>query len=1170
MKKLLFSILGLSLLLGSCSQEVQTGLWPNSKGDAGLHIEVAGPTNGNGASTRAEVASVEGENTITSLYLLFFDQSTDGSGNYITYTSVPMPTDNDAGTMGMNIDTAFTFPAGTSAAGAYSVLAMGNLFDGIYVDGTVETWMEQWDGKSQKEVMAGAKATLPANLISSGGLLMQGRADKPAGDDQIHMVISRVVSRLDVTNAASSEYTLVTASVWNAYTTASVWGEGLMNYSDGVERLRRHYQIGAAADGNIRGGLYAFENQVAEPAANDEFTTCLIIGLEPVGGGDVEYFRANIHDDAGMQNLVRNYNYNLVIEGVDGPGAPTEEIAYLGESNKLIYYIGEWMEDSNGLVVSDDFSTLSVPTKTVNMGRDAAIAEFKIHTFSTLASPAPLTIRSQSWRPAANNAGNPPFTASLDGNTLVIESTDLDLDETERNGVIVLSYAGLEISLRVSQSGVHDDFLIVTEPDGGLLPFPAYGGMTSGLINVQASGNWTARLYMDGFSFSPQLSLDPVKMIWTNPDLTGEAFDDGRGANTTLGFITPDEEDSTIDKFRVTTHTANMGNSVRQAYIIVELDGKAEDYSAVVMLTQNYVKSLNYVPGTPTADPTKEDQWMTSGGVTTFDVDGNLDTSLITTNVSQWFVVSAQDESNNQYLPWSAVLVADGMTDDRAHFEIVRESASATNYDPNDPYKNYVTVRATGMNVSGRDYTATLRVQLTSDPGTFSDIKLVQTSFEWDAPADVEGLAGEGATTAELKIDIPAEVTGLHYTVAIQSFSPSTSYGNGAGQQFAYLIDGDDASATPTPYLSLQPNETSVGFKVGFPTMPMSFIDNEIEPEVTVAVTLVETGETKTFTVSQEVMDPRPVRVLDVGDWRHGNLVYAGNINSTTWDFGTNNFDATYQENLADFLENDAYFGPSGTVKTNGLIGTGGWRDGTTTWTALSKEVTFINYANPAYLYTYDGLPTADNTILDWLKSDSGFTLINAEGTADEERLDYSTYILGKLGLQGGGGFHNVGSVSDWDDTQGFIINPDDENPIIDYLVHSGPFGEVENWENLRIGNSGTNGYSVISSIEPALGEDAVAVLQMLSDDGDHEGQMITELVIDPSYNLMIKNDSELFYDSNTYMDGPAWEEVARRTFLLNLTAFMINSAQYGSVFTNQFWDAPNDVKTMPAAQPAE
>ena len=711
-----------------------------------------------GGATRADVESVLGENKVNSLYLLFFDDSSDGSGTFRAYTEVDMPepdpVTNPDGNYSMNLDATFEFPDGTTSGGSYSILAIANIADNVYIDKTVEAWMAQWTGRTESYFISNAVANIPEGNFSPSFLLMHGSQRKPAGDDQVHMLLKRDVSRFDVTKASTfTGWEIASVSVWNSFPRTYIGELGIMDFTGNTERVRRHYGISSnTEDGNIRGGLYAFENQVGKPEDNDVISTCLIIGLQPTAGGAIEYFRVNMHNDTGAQLLRRNYVYNLLIQGKTGTGAKTEEIAYLGQSNKLIYAIDDWGEDDpTDLVARDEYSTLAIPTKTVIMGQNASVAEYRIHTFSTLPSPAPLRIRSQTYTPASITGGfaegnGSPIWARLDGNTLVVESKDAGFEE-ERNGVIVLSYAGLEISMNVSQSGSHDNFLIVTEPDGGILPFAAYAGIPSGLIRVQASGHWTAKLYMTGFSFDSSQATDAVKMIWTNPASPGDAdylFTDGRGYNNSTGLIIPDEIDSAIDKFRVYTHSHNLGQEPREAFIIVELDGMEDQYSAVIMLNQNYVKNLHYAHSA--SDPSDPANRTSTGGSITFDGMGQVPTTgSYAGNNNWWYVFSGYDEGTTNILPWTAVMAIAGGADDRSHFEIVRNvdedgvaipvgdpkyDANATQYSASDVALNKVKIKAKGMNTSGRDYKVTLRVQ--TDPGTFADIDVVQQSASFE------------------------------------------------------------------------------------------------------------------------------------------------------------------------------------------------------------------------------------------------------------------------------------------------------------------------------------------------------------------------------------------------------------------------------------------------------
>jgi hypothetical protein len=508
---------GAALLLNSCVMaEIDEGL-PNPTGKVQITLEVESFDGMAEAQTRGmeNTRPVDGESNVNSLDLLFFESGTKpqdqkfvGKGS----VGLPGPTEQkpDGGTT-MNVD-GFDFP-GDFGTAAYTVLALGNVSDASFLDKSFGDWVR--DNFTENEttlayVLDNFSGLLPQAGIAPNMLPMVGRYDKPADETKIHLLMTRAVSRLDVTNTLKEKtgHTLVSVSVWNSFPETSMWGGGFIDYSAATKRIRRHYGVnpqqvlapGADPDDanpamesseKIRGGLYAFENQVKEPTRKDELTTCLIVGLlNPDGVTGIEYFRANIVEPTNSQNLRRNHVYNLIIEDFENrnntKGATSEEIAYMDDSNKLIVRVGDWSEDSNGLVVSDQNSTLSVSTKTVNMGGSApnddnpngtgSVAEISVHTFSTLASPAPLQVHSQTYRPALNSAGQPSITAELEGNTLVIRATAFDAGQDARSGVIVLSYAGLEIAVSVSQAGKHNDYLIVTEPDGGILPYLPYAG----------------------------------------------------------------------------------------------------------------------------------------------------------------------------------------------------------------------------------------------------------------------------------------------------------------------------------------------------------------------------------------------------------------------------------------------------------------------------------------------------------------------------------------------------------------------------------------------------------------------------------------------------------------------------------------------------------------------
>jgi hypothetical protein len=1135
MKKVILFILGMSfLLLDSCSREYPTGGTTISDGKMKLSIEVADISDaGNG--TRAGISSEEGENTISSLYLLFFDQQLDRSGRFLAYAPVPMPQESVDGTMGMSIDATIDFPAGLSKDGAYNILALANIADGFYLgDKTVARWMSQWTGKSEREVMAGSMGTLPGGDISASNLLMHGRMEKSVGVEQAHLILSRDLARLDVTNAANAAYDLVTVSVWNAFPTISVFGEALMDYSKDVARVRRHYGVSSDAGADIKGGLYVFENMVSAPEANDNVSTCLIVGMRRTGTDEpVTYYRVNMVGSTGAQQLRRNYAYTLTINGVSGPGASTEEIAYLGQSNNLIYTIGNWNLDMNGLTLEDDYSLLSIPTKRVNIGKNGQQYEFKIHTFSSLTSPAPLTVSSQTYSPSSVLDGEGAsatlvkgINARLDGNTLVVESTSLGLDETERHGVIVLSFAGLQLSMNISQSGTHDDYLIVSEPDGGLTQFAAYAGISSGLINVRASGDWTARLYMSGFSFNASTAHSEVKVL------------ESKAGSSTSSLIIHDANDSTQSKFRVYTNSPNTGQTPRDAFIVVSLDKDPENYSSVIMLSQNFIKQMYlWLPGTypagglsdegdPVLDPDrKTTATATFNGTGTGlaeGIDGNSDTFIIGSPLD-----------NGMIVPWHSILVEDGLIDDTAHFDII-EGEDSPSGALQDRQQHLVKVKAKGINKSGRNYEAILRAQV--DPGTYVDIKLVQLPIAWKLPSALpSAFAAVGGDSQQLLLN--AE-TGMRYTVEIESFS-------GAVNHFAYVKDPNDI--TGTMYSKLQPKDASEPFIVGFPKL---IYPNLYSPaSAVVKVTMVESGESKTFTILQNAPAQKTVNLFNVGyDW--GGVSNAANkpsftYNPTTGDLDSGDWQPSWNEEWSRSFHRQANFGnaATSTVKiTTSTTGLASADDGyfTSVWPTVQPSTSIIHFTRPAE-YTSADWNRANSTIWDWISGNGdyagneGVLVVNAEADVTEGTRQFdASHVPGMMGLTGGGA---------WADYTWTLST--ESNRIMNYLTLTGPFG-VHQDMNQIFRSSGAVGYIDVSSIEALPG--AVPVLI-----GSHG----CGLMIDPKRRIVVKTDSEMFSEVEE-MEG----------FGQNVQAWIINTAQYGTHFSEYFWDSPRYLMTTPVPQP--
>lgn len=1086
---------GLSIILSSsCMKDDKV---KDASADNKLHVklEVSGYST---PATRAMVDAEEGEINISSLYLLFFDQS---SGAFVDYIKVDGVT-----TMMFDVDLA-EYPNIDINNHYYNILAMANTDGNNYTfygnrDMDMDAWVETvvMSGKTQKQAMEEAIASVTeGDTIAPDGLLMSGVFVKPDQSNNLSLLLTRNVVRLDVINQMSSSYDLVTASIWNAYPQTSVWGGTAMDFSASTPRIERFYGLDNSENtvmqgedellGDINGGLYVFENQVVAPDMNDKLTTCLILGLRNRSDGTLSYYRANMNTEGSPQVLLKNNVYRLRITGISGDGYATEEIAYNGRGTNLEYTVNAWNMDDNGLITQDENSLISLPTKTIKIGRDGGDFDYSIFITSKLPNPAPLSIMSQMYEPADNG-----IVATINGNIIHVQATELAPEQTERRGIAILSYAGLQTSINIIQSGEVETFLTVTLPEGGIPVFQPFANLSSGLITVEASGPWSAKIYMDGFSFIEGRSVTEIR-------------------STDVAYVNDDQ-------FRIYTNTANPETSLRQAFVVVSLDSDPENYSSVIRVAQKPTGAIRVTP---------EQNSVTFTGT------GGLLTPVPPATNDKRFIVLPNLETNpdtgTEYVPqWDAEIIQSGSFDDSAMFTI-----TSKNWDTDIVNNNIIEVDAVGMNLSGRPFTATLRIFLSNNTDVFTEIAIRQEVIAWDIPANPRTIPAAGGTTDELRITVPEGLEGLHYTVQVQGLRPASLEGH-----FAYVIDTGDGD--PGMYSGLQPNDVTKSFRVGYPKLIWPNVG--VDPIATIAVTLVETGETKTFTVRQSAVTQRMVNILDVGAYSWGN--FSSDNQNSTW---TATWYGSYQTQLVDNLNpgnaaGRANFGPDGIVKTVADLRLSSMHSasaGNAVWPAVVDDVTFINYTRP------NMLPGSDSEIWNWMRSSAeGFALINTEGSAVEGENDFRYQIPGRLGITGGGGAPLLD----------FGINPVVGNKIIDYLL-DGPFGKVVD-RSITLSNSGVRGYIDASSVE-ALGNGAVSVLQAPGT-GDFSGRLLTGLMIDPSRNVIVKTDSEMFGRANVNSGD-------RNIFMRNLLGYMVNTAQYGSYFSDYFWDSPRILISTPQPQ---
>lgn len=575
MKKI-FALTGLvcMLMMASCNGDGSDG---GKNSSSTLKVTVSLDNMSKEAATRGSVDPEDGEEQVNTLYLYFFDASDSQSGMFVDYIKVEGP---------LAMDSKYTLQtAGTNiiVSNAYNIIAIANIDDNRYISGDADVWNTQWNGKTEEYFRANAFAGISgianesdySEVIDKKWILMNGATTKKAMSGDISMTLVRNVARFDVINSINTSYDLVSTSIWNAYTRSSITGDGVMDYSKTLGlRTERFYGVNNTDNtdsdilGNIMGGLYAFENKVMSPAPGDQHTSCLIIGLKNRTTNSIGYYRVNVHPSESAQNLKRNNVYKVTITGVAGEGAATESDAYAGTKNELEYAINYWDLDDNGLIISDQYSILAVPVKTVRIGAEGGDFSYTITTFSSLASPLPLAIKNQAYDPS-----NGKISASLNGATLTIQAQSLALGEGNRTGIITVSFAGLEAHINIVQSESVDTYLNVTLEDTWVSKLGSTAGLSSEYIYVKASGAWTAELFGDGFSLSNA----------------------GGSAVTTLSSMS-----LTSSKFHVYTHSLNDGLEERKAFVLVSLDSDPVNYIAVIPIYQKVAGAINISPDAET------------------------------------------------------------------------------------------------------------------------------------------------------------------------------------------------------------------------------------------------------------------------------------------------------------------------------------------------------------------------------------------------------------------------------------------------------------------------------------------------------------------------------------------------------------------------------------------
>ncbi|MCL2098155.1 MAG: hypothetical protein FWH23_05280 [Bacteroidales bacterium] len=420
------------------------------------------------------------------------------------------------------------------------------------------------------------------------------------------------------------------------------------------------------------------------------------------------------------------------------------------------------------------------------------------------------------------------------------------------------------------------------------------------------------------------------------------------------------------------------------------------------------------------------------------------------------------------------------------------------------------TIEAIGVNTTGSQLKPKVKISLVNDIGvTPVYIDIQQNKMEWSiVTTGLADIAAIGGNSIEIGLNAPA---GMHFTASIQSLSPAT-----LTDHWACFIDMANSNAKVA---NLENRDVSETFKVYFPKLIWPNIG--VSPQAVIAVKLVETGEIKTFIVKQSQIT------------QHGVNIY--NYNNSWGRLGTAaGVSPSYNIYFVEYLFNTNFFGPSGIVTTSSGP-TYNWANDAT---IIPTSIRYVHYARPVNL----GNMTVDNAIFNWVDNSEGLLFVGHEEAGVAVTTGFSSYILGKLGLTGDGG----------DDTY-YLLN-DPANKIIRYLTQDAPWAATAptgtNWFDMARISTGNATYMNTSSVEAI--PSAVPVLQSSS------GK--TLLMIDPKRNVVVTGESEIFQGVG-FAANPT---TVQAIFTVNLLSYIVNAAQYGSHFTDYFWDSPRVDEAAP------
>ncbi len=1105
------------LSAAGCQKVIEEPVGPSGK-PFRLQVNVADA----GIRTRS-AALLPGEAKVGDLCLLFFDLEPGGSGRFVQAYRIADPA------IGTELQLAVGQGEGASLRHGrdYAILAVANTEAyagmGDFID-ALETSVTE--AQARKQLLA-----LPA-MFRTDALPMSGRTVKTADREVVDISLERAVVRIDVHNAIQEQYELISVAIYNAAERSMLWNDSLI---DGITHTARFYGTedegsdAGIVDGSVTGGLYAFGNFENDPYANPGSTTSIVVALKslkPPAGGELIlplYYRIPIRPDESVQNLMRNNIYRVSIQGVTGSGSLDEEDAPEG---MLRFTINNWELDQDGLVVTDGQNTMAIPAKTIYFGPKA---ETRSYDLFTQGSGTLSIVRSD--LPAG-------ISASLEGNLLTISAEALSAGNDRRSGEIELGFGSLRGMMQVIQTPDATRFIQLNRSKLPLYAPMGATGITDGeWLRVLASDEWVATLQ------------NPAPADPSNP---GFLFNNGTtelswspgGLNPTWSSDSP---------FDILTTGSNPGRENRHSFVVFSLRDYPE-YKQVLVLTQAAMPRITIAPDYDSP------VWFYKDGTPVASLDNRIEIR----------VSSGTDIHTGEPNAWRVELTGA----DAQYFDV----QTVTN-DGNP--RLYLTAKGTnssypGINLSTETLSASLVITLegvTDDEAVEGETRrtLVVNQDYWSflpersstlstVPVTGTRNAATGAYTeyVEYTIDLPAPLR-WNATITTQSHNSGDPW----MVHRAYLLDAAGqplaAGATLTDQTSAQ--KLRVGFdKIYYPLV--DWPDASQVPQATIQISIAglegQPGMMESVTVSQDPLQAR-LGIVDLSTGGPGSLTapesanhlkyYLQYMNATAmYGTGTNSEVRTVV-NPATAMTVATLPGPIGANTNYVQVGSLPNRTGGT-YTQAHHDLAnqWWRGGNGLLVYAVD---EPANTIFANSPSSGSFqTILSELGYRYKQPSDQTSQWGAKL---------NSGVA----DTR-----------LMKYLLALGPF-KKESWldigdvlDFLALGYEDTEFYIDASSTgldpgSPGFSQGAVPVI--VSDAGTE-----VLLMIDPGRQLIYWGDSQMFQqqdqpllfgDANRYYsNGPFGTLLGidlgtsnKSLFLANLIAFVLNTAQYGTHFTDLF-----------------